>query len=84
MSIQVLCLYLFLQLKNFKEDNLHVGFGSATLALEQAIEKTTANIKWVAENKANVLKWFTDESTWEHQNHTVYSTYIKISGICNV
>ncbi|KAG7242610.1 hypothetical protein INR49_020323 [Caranx melampygus] len=51
------------ELKNFKEDNLQVGFGSATLALEQAIEKTTANIKWVAENKANVLKWFTEEST---------------------
>ncbi|XP_071753484.2 aminopeptidase N-like [Centroberyx gerrardi] len=51
------------QLKQFKEDNLHVGFGSATLALEQAIEKTTANIKWVAENKAHVLKWFTEEST---------------------
>ncbi|KAK9543072.1 hypothetical protein VZT92_000881 [Zoarces viviparus] len=51
------------ELKTFKEDNLHVGFGSATLALEQAIEKTTANIKWVAENKAHVLKWFNDEST---------------------
>lgn len=55
-----------LQLKKFKEDNLHVGFGSATLALEQAIEKTAANIKWVTENKAQVLKWFTEESTWEH------------------
>ncbi|XP_038556676.1 aminopeptidase N-like [Micropterus salmoides] len=51
------------ELKKFKEDNLHVGFGSATLALEQAIEKTAANIKWVTENKAHVLKWFTEEST---------------------
>uniref|UniRef100_UPI0037E87DE8 aminopeptidase N-like isoform X2 n=1 Tax=Semicossyphus pulcher TaxID=241346 RepID=UPI0037E87DE8 len=51
------------ELKKFKEDNLHVGFGSATLAVEQAIEKTTANIKWVTENKAHVLKWFTEEST---------------------
>ncbi|XP_028257939.1 aminopeptidase N-like [Parambassis ranga] len=51
------------ELKKFKEDNIHVGFGSATLALEQAIEKTTANIKWVTENKAEVLKWFTEEST---------------------
>ncbi|XP_035507669.1 aminopeptidase N-like [Morone saxatilis] len=51
------------ELKKFKEENLHVGFGSATLALEQAIEKTTANIKWVTENKAHVLKWFTEEST---------------------
>lgn len=50
------------QLKQFKKNNAHVGFGSATLALEQAIEKTTANIKWVTENKANVQKWFTEES----------------------
>nr|XP_046263621.1 aminopeptidase N-like [Scatophagus argus] len=51
------------ELKKFREDNLHVGFGSATMALEQAIEKTTANIKWVTENKAHVLRWFTDDST---------------------
>lgn len=51
------------ELKKFKEDNLHVGFGSGTIALEQAIEKTTANIKWVKENKAHVMKWFTEEST---------------------
>ncbi|XP_041649436.1 aminopeptidase N-like [Cheilinus undulatus] len=50
------------ELKKFKEDNSGVGFGSATLAMEQAIEKTTANIKWVTENKADVLKWFTEES----------------------
>ncbi|XP_041725398.1 aminopeptidase N [Coregonus clupeaformis] len=51
------------QLKQFKEDNAHVGFGSGTLALEQAIEKTTANIKWVAENQEHVMNWFTNEST---------------------
>ncbi|XP_034534537.1 aminopeptidase N-like [Notolabrus celidotus] len=51
------------ELKKFKEDNLHVGFGSATLAVEQAIEKTAVNIKWVKENKAHVLKWLTEEST---------------------
>ncbi|CAB1338739.1 unnamed protein product [Coregonus sp. 'balchen'] len=50
-------------LKQFKEDNAHVGFGSGTLALEQAIEKTTANIKWVAENQEQVMNWFTNEST---------------------
>ncbi|XP_028292454.1 aminopeptidase N-like [Gouania willdenowi] len=50
------------ELEKFKEDNQHVGFGSATLALEQAIEKTTANIKWVTENEAEVLRWFTEES----------------------
>ncbi|XP_070823562.1 aminopeptidase N-like [Chaetodon trifascialis] len=51
------------ELRKFKEDNLHVGFGSATLALEQAIERTIANIKWVKENKDHVLKWFTEVST---------------------
>ncbi|KAM6942597.1 aminopeptidase Ey-like [Xenentodon cancila] len=51
------------ELKKFREDNLHVGFGSGTLALEQAIEKTTVNIKWVTENKAEVLRWFTEEAT---------------------
>lgn len=50
------------QLQQFKEDNLHVGFGSGTLALEQALEKTMANIKWVAENKEQVLQWLTAES----------------------
>lgn len=48
------------ELLKFKEDNLHVGFGSATMTLEQAIEKTTANMKWVKNNKADVLKWFTE------------------------
>ncbi|XP_029948845.1 aminopeptidase N-like [Salarias fasciatus] len=51
------------ELKKFKEENQDVGFGSATMALEQAIEKTKANIKWVSENKAEVLRWFTEEST---------------------
>lgn len=52
----------FLQLKQFKEDNLHVGFGSGIMALEQAIEKTKANIQWVAENKVHVMNWLTEES----------------------
>ncbi|XP_034039270.1 aminopeptidase N-like [Thalassophryne amazonica] len=51
------------ELKKFKEENLQSGFGSATLALEQAIEKTTANIRWVTQNKAHMLQWFTAEST---------------------
>uniref|UniRef100_T1DNX8 Aminopeptidase n=1 Tax=Crotalus horridus TaxID=35024 RepID=T1DNX8_CROHD len=50
------------QLEQFKRDNADVGFGSATRALEQALERTKANIKWVAENKALVLKWFQDNS----------------------
>uniref|UniRef100_A0A3Q4GRT3 Alanyl aminopeptidase, membrane n=1 Tax=Neolamprologus brichardi TaxID=32507 RepID=A0A3Q4GRT3_NEOBR len=55
--------YELQELKRFKEENLSVGFGSATIALEQAIEKTTANIKWVTENKAEVQRWFAQEST---------------------
>ncbi|XP_015667388.1 aminopeptidase N [Protobothrops mucrosquamatus] len=50
------------QLEQFKKDNADVGFGSATRALEQALERTKANIKWVAENKALVLKWFQENS----------------------
>uniref|UniRef100_A0A3Q2ULB0 Aminopeptidase n=1 Tax=Fundulus heteroclitus TaxID=8078 RepID=A0A3Q2ULB0_FUNHE len=48
------------QLRQFKEDNAEVGFGSGTLAVDQSIERTQANMKWIEENKANVLKWFTD------------------------
>ncbi|XP_015239277.1 PREDICTED: aminopeptidase N-like [Cyprinodon variegatus] len=46
------------QLKQFKEDNADVGFGSGTLAVDQSIERTQANMKWIAENKENVLNWF--------------------------
>lgn len=45
------------QLLNFKNDNAEVGFGSGTLALEQSIERTTANIKWLTKNRDNVLTW---------------------------
>lgn len=54
----ILCYVLLWQLKQFKMDNAEVGFGSGTLALEQSIERTMANIKWIAENKENVLNWF--------------------------
>ncbi|KAG7327353.1 hypothetical protein KOW79_008959 [Hemibagrus wyckioides] len=50
------------QLKQFQKDNADVGFGSASQALQQAIEKTTARIKWLAENKEPVLKWFLSET----------------------
>lgn len=46
------------QLEQFKKDNEAVGFGSGTRALEQSIEKTKANIKWVNENKKLVKDWF--------------------------
>ncbi|XP_053573658.1 aminopeptidase Ey-like [Bombina bombina] len=48
------------QLEQFKLDNQDIGFGTATRSLEQAIEKTKANIRWVKENKESVLKWFND------------------------
>ncbi|XP_061525821.1 aminopeptidase N-like isoform X1 [Phycodurus eques] len=50
------------ELRRFKEDNLAVGFGSATLALEQAMERTSAQIKWVTENKGRLLDWFSGYS----------------------
>nr|DBA32004.1 TPA: hypothetical protein GDO54_007756 [Pyxicephalus adspersus] len=46
------------QFEQFKKDNEAVGFGTATRAVEQAIEKTKANIKWVNENKKHVKEWF--------------------------
>ncbi|NXP68952.1 AMPN Aminopeptidase, partial [Chloropsis cyanopogon] len=50
------------QLEQFKKDNQDIGFGSGTRALEQALERTRANIKWVKENQATVLNWFENES----------------------
>uniref|UniRef100_A0A8C8HE29 Aminopeptidase n=1 Tax=Oncorhynchus tshawytscha TaxID=74940 RepID=A0A8C8HE29_ONCTS len=50
------------QLQLFIDENAEQGFGSATLAVDQALERTKANMKWVAENKADVYKWFTDNS----------------------
>ncbi|NXO19972.1 AMPN Aminopeptidase, partial [Cisticola juncidis] len=46
------------QLEQFKKDNQDIGFGSGTRALEQALERTRANINWVKENRATVLAWF--------------------------
>uniref|UniRef100_A0A8C2K8B8 Aminopeptidase n=1 Tax=Cyprinus carpio TaxID=7962 RepID=A0A8C2K8B8_CYPCA len=50
------------QLKRFQKDNAETGFGSGTQALQQAIEKTTAKIKWLEGNKEPVLQWFLSES----------------------
>ncbi|NXF23049.1 AMPN Aminopeptidase, partial [Rhodinocichla rosea] len=50
------------QLEQFKKDNQDIGFGSGTRALEQALERTRANIKWVEENQAAVLSWFESET----------------------
>ncbi|XP_036423928.1 alanyl (membrane) aminopeptidase b [Colossoma macropomum] len=45
------------QLEQFRDDNSEVGFGSGTLAVQQSIERTNANIKWLAQNKAAVMSW---------------------------
>ncbi|KAM9409836.1 aminopeptidase Ey-like isoform 2-T2 [Pholidichthys leucotaenia] len=49
------------QLLQFKEENID-QLGSATLALEQVLERTRANINWVALNKEKVFNWFTSEA----------------------
>ncbi|GLD74215.1 aminopeptidase N-like isoform X1 [Lates japonicus] len=46
------------QLEEFVEENSAVGFGSATLAVKQAVERTKANIKWLQKNKQEILDWF--------------------------
>lgn len=61
-SLNILFFLLWCQLKQFKTDNAEVGFGSGTLALDQSIERTMANIKWIGENKENVLEWFKAEA----------------------
>ncbi|KAJ8344160.1 hypothetical protein SKAU_G00314890 [Synaphobranchus kaupii] len=50
------------QLQQFKEDNAQGGLGSGTLALDQSIERTKANIKWLADNHKQVKEWFENES----------------------
>uniref|UniRef100_A0A3B4CG94 Aminopeptidase n=1 Tax=Pygocentrus nattereri TaxID=42514 RepID=A0A3B4CG94_PYGNA len=50
------------QLLQFKEENADVGFGAASSALDQAIEKTRANMKWVSENQREIRDWFRAET----------------------
>ncbi|XP_017329198.1 alanyl (membrane) aminopeptidase b, tandem duplicate 1 [Ictalurus punctatus] len=45
------------QLEQFRKDNEHIGFGSGSMAIEQSIERTKANIKWLEQNKEEVQKW---------------------------
>jgi len=44
-------------------DNEDIGFGSGTRALEQALERTRANINWVTQNQPAVLAWFQGETS---------------------
>ncbi|XP_058252399.1 alanyl (membrane) aminopeptidase b, tandem duplicate 1 [Hemibagrus wyckioides] len=45
------------QLEQFRKDNEHIGFGSGSMAIEQSIERTKANIKWRSQNQAEVKSW---------------------------
>nr|XP_020441365.1 aminopeptidase N-like [Monopterus albus] len=46
------------QLEEFVKEHSVAGFGPATLAVMQALEKTRANINWVQQNKQEILDWF--------------------------
>uniref|UniRef100_UPI0037E90B65 aminopeptidase Ey-like n=1 Tax=Semicossyphus pulcher TaxID=241346 RepID=UPI0037E90B65 len=45
------------QLEEFVDEHEAAGFGTATLAVKQASERTRANIKWLQENKSRILSW---------------------------
>ncbi|KAK2913418.1 hypothetical protein Q8A67_001817 [Cirrhinus molitorella] len=50
------------QLQRFKEEIAASSFSFGTQAIEQAIEQTKANSKWISENKAQVMNWLTKQS----------------------
>uniref|UniRef100_A0A3P9MB43 Aminopeptidase n=1 Tax=Oryzias latipes TaxID=8090 RepID=A0A3P9MB43_ORYLA len=50
------------QLEDFVAKHEAAGFGSASLAVDQALERTKANIKWVQQNKQEVLDWFNSQT----------------------
>jgi len=64
------CIYLFLslrffgksQLQRFKEDIAASSFNTSLNAIEEAIERTEANFKWVSENKEHVMNWLIEQS----------------------
>ncbi|XP_041794551.1 aminopeptidase Ey [Chelmon rostratus] len=50
------------QLEQFVEQHSAAGFGTATLAVEQALERTRANINWLQQNKQEILDWFNSQT----------------------
>nr|XP_046250906.1 aminopeptidase Ey-like [Scatophagus argus] len=50
------------ELQEFMEEHSAAGFGSATLAVEQALERTRANIKWLQQNKQEIFDWFSSQT----------------------
>ncbi len=57
-----LCFFDKSQLQRFKEDIAASSFSFGTQAIEQAIEQTKANIKWISENKAQVMNWLIEQT----------------------
>ncbi|KAL7401763.1 hypothetical protein ABVT39_004363 [Epinephelus coioides] len=50
------------QLEEFVEKHGAAEFGSATLAVKQALERTRANIKWLQQNKQGIWDWFNSQT----------------------
>ncbi|XP_075898957.1 aminopeptidase N-like [Nelusetta ayraudi] len=57
------------QLEEFVKDHGAAGFGSATLAVEQSLERTKANIKWVQRNEKEIFDWL--KSQVKHESFPV-------------
>ncbi|KAF7654812.1 hypothetical protein LDENG_00064510 [Lucifuga dentata] len=51
------------QLEDFVRENSAAGFGSAALAVDQAVERTNANIRWLQQNQQQILDWFSSQTT---------------------
>lgn len=49
------------------EEHRAAGFGSATLAVEQALERTRANIKWLQRNKQEIFEWLSSQNGGQTQ-----------------
>ncbi|KAJ8417415.1 hypothetical protein AAFF_G00286420 [Aldrovandia affinis] len=49
------------KLRHFQQEFAEDTTSPGTRALQQAIERTQANIKWVKENKQTVLDWFLEQ-----------------------
>uniref|UniRef100_A0A4W4GAF0 Aminopeptidase n=1 Tax=Electrophorus electricus TaxID=8005 RepID=A0A4W4GAF0_ELEEL len=50
------------QLQQFRDEIASAGLESTVWTVDQQIERTKANMKWVAENKEQIKKWLTEES----------------------
>lgn len=51
------------QLEEFvREQGGAEAFGSAVLAVQQAVERTTINIRWLDDNKQELHNWFSNQT----------------------